>query len=137
MSNPFEGRVATKEKEIPSEKEAEALGGQKQEFRKAHEKLEKNDILIGELHADFARTLLYKAGIKFDWKLFSDEEKVSGTTAHLPREFIFRLDDKTDESADKAFAILKEAKIRCDIIKDVIDLDKGHATEEEKSTAQM
>ena len=122
MSNQFERpSLPPQETKKHEEKNPEE---QKQEFREAREKLEKNDILVGEMQADMARTLFYQAKIEFDWKILAGDEKVSSAGVRLPKEFIFRLDDPTDESADKAFAILKEAGLRCDIVKEVIDLDK-------------
>lgn len=96
----------------------------KQELREIKERIKKNDILVGEEHIGQAEDLLRKADIKFEVKRFLEEKQVPDSSAILPGEFIFRLDKNDDESADKAFAILRQAKLDCHIVKDVINLDK-------------
>lgn len=101
----------------------------KPEFREAKEKLKRNDILVGESDVGPAENLLREAGIKFEVKRFLEEEQVPNSESTLPGEFIFRLDKNDDESADKAFTILRQAKLDCHIVKDVIDLDKKNRLE--------
>ena len=97
---------------------------QKLKSREMKEKIEKNDIIVGERHIELAKDLLGKAGIEFEVKRFAEEEQVPNSEAILPGEFIFRLHKNDDESAHKAFAILRQAKLECKIIEDVVSLDE-------------
>ncbi|GEM_PF-3511918 len=97
---------------------------QKLKSREMKEKIEKNDIIVGERHAELAKDLLSRAGIKFEVKRFAEEERVPNSETILPGEFIFRLHKNDDESAHKAFAILRQAKLECKIIEDVVNLDE-------------
>lgn len=114
------------QKDIPETRKdgEEDAAEQKLKSREMKEKMKKNDIIVGERHAGLAEDLLRGAGIKFEVKRFVEKEQVPNSEVILPGEFIFRLHNNDDESADKAFAILRQAKLECKIVKDVVDLDK-------------
>jgi hypothetical protein len=129
--NPISPQEANPETNV---NDKESLTGQKQEFREMIEKIKKNDIIVGEWHADLAKDLLQRAGINFDIKRLAEEKQSPNSEAILLGEVIFRLDKNDDESADKAFAILREQKLECHIVKDVIDLDKNKSDFKEEKT---
>jgi hypothetical protein len=106
MSNPFERPPA----QTPdTQKTLESAVG-----RRMHERPKKNDIVVPAEHAAEAEELLRQLGTMFEMKRSVDEE-TDQYSVTFPGEMLIRLEDASDENAERVFQVLRNAKLGAEI----------------------